>query len=60
MAIFGDFLRPVFFSEPRAARFRPAAEGHTMCGSMADIQSATAEIRQGNKEEERRNHRAKI
>ena len=23
--IFGDFLRPVFFSKPRAARFRPAA-----------------------------------
>jgi len=27
-----------------------------MCGSMVDIQSATAEIRQG-KKEERRNHR---
>jgi len=25
-----------------------------MCGSMADIQSATAEIRRGNKKEERR------
>jgi len=35
-----------------------------MCGSMADIQSVTAEIRRGKKErkkkEERRNHRAKI
>jgi len=36
-----------------------------MCGSMADIQSATAEIRRGKKErkkekEEERNHRAKI
>jgi len=32
-----------------------------MCGSMADIQSAMAEIRQGKKEERRRrNHRAKI
>jgi len=34
-----------------------------MCGSMADIQSATAEIRRGkaNEEEERRrNHRMKI
>jgi len=35
-----------------------------MYGSMADIQSATAEIRQGKKKEERkkytRNHRAKI
>jgi len=30
-----------------------------MCGSMADIQSATAEIRR-EKKEERRNHRAKI
>jgi len=26
--------------------------GHTMCGSMADIQSVTAEIRRGKKEEE--------
>jgi len=33
-----------------------------MCGSMASIQCAAAEIRQGKKEEEeeRRNHRAKI
>jgi len=34
-----------------------------MCGSMADIQSATAEIRRDKKrkkEEEERNHRAKI
>jgi len=32
-----------------------------MSGSMADIQSAAAEIRRGKKEEEeRRNHRAKI
>jgi len=35
-----------------------------MCGSMADIQSATAEIRRGKKErkkkEEEKNHRAKI
>jgi len=31
-----------------------------MCGSTADIQSATAEIRRGIKEEERRNHREKI
>jgi len=35
-----------------------------MCGSMADIQSATAEIRRGKeekkKEEERRNLRMKI
>jgi len=33
-----------------------------MCGSMADIQSAMAEIRRGKEEEEerRRNHRMKI
>jgi len=31
-----------------------------MCGSMVDIQSPTAEIRRGKKEEERRNHRMKI
>jgi len=32
-----------------------------MCGSMADIQSARAEIRRGNKKEEgRRNHWAKM
>jgi len=33
-----------------------------MCGSMADIQSATAEIRRGKKEEEeeRTNHSMKI
>jgi len=35
-----------------------------MCGSMVDIQSATAEIRQGKKKdrttEDRRKHRTKI
>jgi len=31
-----------------------------MCGSMVDIQSATAEIRRGKKIERRRNHRAQI
>jgi len=34
--------------------------GHTMCGSMADIQSAVAEIRQGKKKKERTNDRMKI
>jgi len=36
--------------------------GQTMCGSMVDIQSATAEIRRGKniEEDRRRNHRAKI
>jgi len=31
-----------------------------MCGSMADIQSAAAEIRRGKKEEKRTNDRMKI
>jgi len=31
-----------------------------MCASMADIKSATAEIRRGKMKEDRRNHRAKI
>jgi len=31
-----------------------------MCGSMADIQSATAEIRRGKKKEDRTNDRMKI
>jgi len=47
MAIFGDFLRPVF----SASRVQHVSDLHlkfyTMCGSMADIQSATAEIRRG-------------
>jgi len=43
------FLRPVSFSEPRAARLFHTCilnlhEGHAMRGSMVDIQSATAEI----------------
>jgi len=29
-------------------------QGHTMCASMVDIQSPTAEIRRGKKEEERK------
>jgi len=66
MAIFGDFFASCISSEPRAAHFRPAYEiraKDTMCGSMADIQSTTSEIRRGKKkkkEERRRNHRAKI
>jgi len=35
-------------------------QGHTMCGSMADIQSAAAEIRRGKKKEERTNYSMKI
>jgi len=54
MAIFGDVFASCIFSEPRAARFRPASEirtkATTMCRSMVDIQAATAEIRRGKKE----------
>jgi len=35
-------------------------QGHAMCRSMVDIQSAAAEIRRGKKKEKDRNHRAKI
>jgi len=62
--IFGDFFAYCIFSESHAARFRSASYIRTrVCGSMVDIQSATAEIRRGKKKEEgedRRNHRAKI
>jgi len=57
MAIFGDFFVSCLFNEPRAAGFRPASEICTKAtpyGSMADIQSAAAEIRRGKKKEERR------
>jgi len=52
-----SFLRPVF----PASRVQHISDlhstfalRHTMCGSMVDIQSATAEIRRGKKEEYRR------
>ena len=55
MAIFGDFLGPAF----PASRVQHISDLHskfalglTMCRSTADIQSATAEIRRGEKEEE--------
>jgi len=46
------FFASYIFSEPHAARLRPASSIRTKatsCGSMADIQSATAEIRRGKK-----------
>jgi len=51
------FLRPVF-SASRVQHISDmhsnfALRPHTMCGSMVDSQSATAEIRQGKKKEER-------
>jgi len=42
----GDFLGSCISSEPHAAGFRPA--------SMVDIQSPTAEIRRGKKEERKK------
>ena len=52
--IFGDFLRPVFSASPVqhvSFQFRPASDirskASPLCGSMVDMQSATAEIRRG-------------
>ena len=53
------FLRPVFSaSRVHCSTFQTCIlnshyKGHTMCGSMADIQPATAEIRRGKKEDRR-------
>ena len=59
----GNFLHPVF----SASRMRHISDLYSkfalrshLCGSMADIRSATAEIRRGKKKKDRRNHRAKI
>jgi len=53
MAIFGDFFASCIFSEPRAAHVSDLhlkfALRHAVCGSMTDIQSATAESRRGKK-----------
>jgi len=46
------FLRPVFSAssvQHLLDLHSKFAQTHTMCGSMADIQSATAEIRRGKK-----------
>jgi len=52
MAIFGELLRPVF-QRASCSTFQTCIlnshQGHAMCESMADIQSVTAEIRQGKK-----------
>jgi len=56
MAIFGDFLRPVFSASRvlHVSDLHPkfALRPHHVWKYMADIQSATAEIRRGKKEEE--------
>ena len=46
----GDFLRPVFAAlrvQHISDLHSKFALGHTMCGSMVDIQSAVAEITRG-------------
>jgi len=61
--IFGDILRPEFSASriQHVSDLRPKfALRLTMCECMVDIQSATAEIKPGKKEEDRRNHRAKM
>jgi len=45
MAIFGLIFASCIFSEPHNSHY-----GHTMCESMVDIQSLTAEIRRGKNE----------
>jgi len=67
MAIFRVIFASCIFSEPRAAHYMHSEFAlrphHAACGSMIDIQSATAEIRRGKKEskkKDRRNHRMKI
>jgi len=51
MATFGDFLRPAFSASTTFQTcILNSHYGHTMCESMADIQSPTAEIRRGKKE----------
>jgi len=56
MATFWRFLRPAFPASrvQHVSDLHPkfALRPHTMCGSMADIQCLTAQIRQGKKEEE--------
>ena len=55
MAIFGNFLRPVF----AASREQHISDlhshyGHAMCRSMVDIQSVAAEIRRGKEKKDDR------
>jgi len=55
MTIFGDFFRPVF----SASRMKHVSDLHLkfVCASMADIHSATAEIRRGKKKKKEKNKR---
>ena len=62
---FASFLRPVFPASrvqhisDLHSKFTLRPHGHTMCGSMVDIQCAAAEIRQGKKEEDRKKPQGK-
>jgi len=55
---YGDFLRPVFAAS-RVQRISDqhskfaVLKGHTMCQSMVNIQSPTAEIRRGKKKKKK-------
>jgi len=60
--IFGDFLGPAF----PASRVQHISDlhskfalGHTMCGSMVDIQSTTDEIRRGKKDRRKKKKKKK-
>jgi len=57
----GDFLRHfcvLYFQRAACSTFQTCIlnshEGHTMCGSMIDIQSPTAEIRRGEKRKKKK------
>jgi len=61
------FLRPVFYSEPRAQHIsgmysKFALRPHHVWKYAVDIQSPSAEIRRGKKKKKKidRNHRAKV
>jgi len=60
MAIFGDFCI-LCFQRAACSRFQTCILnshwGHTKCGSMADIQSAAAEIRRGKKRQRRKKNK---
>jgi len=50
--LFDDFLLPAFAASRTC--ILNLHQGHTMCGNMVDIQSATAEIRRRKNKEERK------
>ena len=56
--LFGDFLRPAFPASrvQHVSDLHPKfALRHTMCGSMANIQSPTSEIRRGKRKRRKKN-----